>query len=180
TPGMSRAGAVGVLSELGSFYGSIKGPCSEVRSGECPTIEVVDGMWNWRYVENKGAAWGLLAGASEAVRIPFFILVSLGAIAFIISFFRKLPETQLLLIVSLSLVFGGAIGNFMDRLHLSYVIDFIDWHAGPNHWPTFNFADSAITTGVALLVIQWIRDAVTGKNKGEERDTARETAPGKT
>jgi signal peptidase II len=141
---------------------------------------VVGDLWNWRYVENKGAAWGLLAGASDKLRVPFFILVSLGAIAFIISFFRKLPETQLLLIVSLSLVFGGAIGNFMDRLHLNYVIDFIDWHIGPSHWPTFNFADSAITTGVALLVIQWIRDWAAGRNKSAAEASARETAPGKT
>jgi signal peptidase II len=48
---------------------------------------------------------------------------------------------------------GGAIGNFIDRLHLAYVIDFIDWYVGRTHWPTFNFADAAITSGVGLLIV---------------------------
>jgi signal peptidase II len=61
------------------------------------------------------------------------------------------------LIISLSLVFGGAIGNFVDRLHLSYVIDFIDWYVRPiGHWPTFNVADCGITVGVGLLVLDMI------------------------
>lgn len=180
TPAIEKSGASGFGSEVAAFYGSIKGPCNGVRAGECPTVKVVDGFWNWRYVENKGAAWGLLANQDDSLRIPFFIIVSLGAIAFIISFFRKLPEDQLLLIISLSLVFGGAIGNFMDRLHLNYVIDFIDWYVGAKHWPTFNVADSAITSGVALLMIQWLRDSLTGKNKKKEESSSAQTAPGKT
>jgi signal peptidase II len=176
TPAMQKAGVSGTGAELAAFYGAIKGPCNAVRSGECPTVQVVDGFWNWRYVENKGAAWGLFANANDSLRVPFFIVVSLGAIAFIISFFRKLPDDQMLLIISLSLVFGGAIGNFMDRLHLNYVIDFIDWYVGSKHWPTFNVADSAITSGVVLLMIQWIRDWATGKNKTADASAA----PGKT
>jgi signal peptidase II len=168
TPAMQAAGASGLGEELGAFYGKIKGPCTGVQV-RCPTVQVVDGFWNWRYVENKGAAWGLLANASDAVRIPFFIVVSLAAIVFIISFFRKLPDNQHLFIISLSLVFGGAIGNFLDRLHLNYVIDFIDWYVGTSHWPTFNVADSAITSGVVLLMIQWILDAVKGKDRAEQR-----------
>jgi signal peptidase II len=176
TPAMKSASD---KSDLARFYGEIKGPCPpSIRAGECPTVKVVDGFWNWRYVENKGAAWGLLANVEDTYRRPFFILVSLGAIAFILSFFRKLPENQMLLIVSLSLVFGGAIGNFIDRLHLDYVIDFIDWYVGAKHWPTFNVADSAITSGVALLMIQWVIDAITGKNKAESAE--QQAAQGKT
>jgi signal peptidase II len=166
--------------QLKLFYGSVREPCSNGLT-RCPSVSMVSGFWNWRYVENKGAAWGLLSGVSEAVRIPFFILVSIIAITFIIAFFRKLPDSQLLLIVSLSLVFGGAIGNFVDRLHLNYVIDFIDWYIGTNHWPTFNFADAAITSGVALLVIQWIRDWATGKSEETERsstESVRESSTG--
>lgn len=176
TPGIQRAhlGATGPITDeerdrvlgelslgqqLGYFYGAVKAPCRPQMS-RCQTVQVIDGFWAHRYVENPGAAWGLLANASDSLRVPFFILVSIGAIAFIFSFFRKLQEDQLLLISSLSLVFGGAIGNFIDRLHLSYVIDFIDWYVGTSHWPTFNFADAAITSGVALLVIEWIRDAL--------------------
>lgn len=163
--------ALSFTDELAYFYAKVKGPCPGPTM-RCPTVKVVDGFWNWRYVENPGAAWGLLSGASESVRIPFFIVVSIAAIAFIVTFFRKLPDSQTLLIISLSLVFGGAIGNFIDRLHLNYVIDFIDWYIGANHWPTFNFADAAITTGVALLVIQWIRDWAAGKNASEEENAS--------
>lgn len=196
TPGIARAQAdratergvtssalasgepLGLADELAYFYGSVRAPCSAPTS-RCPTIKVVDGFWNWRYVENPGAAWGLLSGASETVRVPFFIVVSLAAIAFIITFFRKLPDSQVLLVVSLSLVFGGAIGNFIDRLHLNYVIDFIDWYVGTSHWPTFNFADAAITTGVALLVIQWIRDGLAARVGAGGEPSEAESSPEK-
>ena len=112
-----------------------------------------------------GAAWGLLAKASDAVRVPFFLFVSLAAMIFIVAFLRKLEEEQLLLMVSLALVFGGALGNFIDRLHLAYVIDFIDWYVGTKHWPTFNFADAAITTGVGFMILEWIRDALRARQR---------------
>jgi signal peptidase II len=166
---------LGFFQALSLFYGAVKEPCAQPQA-RCPAVGVVSGFWNWRYVENKGAAWGLLASATEAVRVPFFILVSVVAIAFIITFFRKLPDSQLLLVISLSLVFGGAIGNFIDRLHLNYVIDFVDWYIGTSHWPTFNFADAAITTGVALLVIQWIRDWAAGKDKNNDEEKQQSSA----
>jgi signal peptidase II len=169
--------SLGFFNQLGIFYTSVKEPCAQPQT-RCPAVSVVNGFWNWRYVENKGAAWGLLATASETVRVPFFILVSVVAIAFIITFFRKLPDSQRLLIISLSLVFGGAIGNFIDRLHLNYVIDFVDWYVGTSHWPTFNFADAAITTGVALLVIQWIRDWAAGKDARKDEASAESSAGG--
>lgn len=153
-----------LTDQLGYFYGGVDHPCRSF-GARCPTARVVTGFWNWRYVENPGAAWGLLAGANEKYRVPFFLVVSIAAMAFIIRFFRKLDDDQYLMIVSLSLVFGGAIGNFIDRLHLSYVIDFIDWYVGSSHWPTFNFADAAISTGVALLILEWIKDAVANRAK---------------
>ena len=157
TPAISETRPL--LDQIASFYGEVEGPCRgyEMR---CTTHRVVEGFWNWRYVENPGAAWGFLSRVDERFRIPFFLLISIGAIAFIINFFRKLSNDQNLLVVSLSLVFGGAIGNFVDRLHLSYVIDFIDWYVGSAHWPTFNVADAAISAGVGLLVLEWIRDAI--------------------
>jgi len=166
TPAISETRPL--LDQIASFYGEVEGPCRgyEMR---CTTHRVVEGFWNWRYVENPGAAWGFLSRVDERFRIPFFLCISIAAIAFIINFFRKLTNDQHLLIISLSLVFGGAIGNFIDRLHLSYVIDFIDWYVGTAHWPTFNVADAAISTGVSLLVLEWIRDAL--KNR------AAKTAP---
>jgi signal peptidase II len=151
---------VGFFEGLGYFYGEVRHPCRGRTSAVCPTVKVIDGFWSFRYVENPGAAWGLLSGASPSVRVPFFLLISFGAVVFIIGFFRKLDDGQHLLVWSLSLVFGGAIGNLIDRLHLSYVVDFIDWYAGAYHWPTFNVADAGITTGVALLMLEWLRDAL--------------------
>lgn len=150
---------VGFFEGLGYFYTEIRHPC-RVPGARCPTVPVVDGFWNHRYVENPGAAWGLLADASESVRVPFFLIVSLGAVVFIVAFFRKLTDDQNLMVVALSLVFGGAIGNLIDRLHLNYVVDFIDWYVGNAHWPTFNVADAGITTGVTLLMLEWARDAL--------------------
>lgn len=148
--------------KVSAFYSDVKHPCDDF-AARCSIVRVVDGFWNHRYVENPGAAWGLLANASEEVRRPFFLFVSVGAIVFIIGFFRKLEPDQWLMVISLSLLCGGAIGNFIDRLHLSYVIDFVDWYVGRNHWPTFNFADAAITGGVGLIMIEWIRDWIRAK-----------------
>ncbi len=157
-PRPDRDTRVRLLSELslpasiGYFYGTVLETCKP-STAYCPTVPFVDGFWNWRYVENPGAAWGLLASAPEGLRRPFFYAVSLGAIGFILWFFRRIGDGQRLLIVALSLVMGGAIGNFIDRLHLAYVIDFVDWYVGRTHWPTFNFADAAITSGVGLLIV---------------------------
>jgi signal peptidase II len=152
-------GEIGFWDQVRYFYTNPSHPCRSP-GAYCPVIPVVNGFWNWRYVENPGAAWGLLRNASDAFRVPFFRAVSVVALFFIIWFFRtQLKEDQLLLVVALSLVFGGAVGNFIDRLHLSYVVDFIDWYVGERHWPTFNVADSAITCGVVLMAIEWMKDA---------------------
>ena len=150
---------VGLFEGLGYFYTKVHKPCRQY-GARCPTQSVVDGFWNFRYVENPGAAWGLMSTASESFRVPFFLIVSSIAVIFIIGFFRKLTDDQHLMVWSLSLVFGGAIGNLLDRLHLNYVVDFIDWYAGTAHWPTFNVADAGITSGVILLMLEWVRDVL--------------------
>lgn len=144
-----------ILDEIRYFYGAIEHPCGKP-GAVCRTIDVIDGVWAWRYVQNPGAAWGLLSDASESVRRPFFMIVSVVAVGFIAWFASKLEADQSMLLVALALVLGGAIGNFIDRVHLSYVIDFVDWYAGRHHWPTFNFADAAISTGVGLLLLDMI------------------------
>jgi len=118
-------------------------------------------FWQNRYTQNRGAAWGVLAGAGEKFRVPFFYLVSLVAVIF--SYYRKLANGQRYLQVALALVLGGALGNALDRFLRGYVIDFIDWHwFDPQwmhpalHWPTFNVADSGITVGLALLFLEML------------------------
>ena len=127
---------LGSFQSLKYFYTAVESPCDR-RRGLCPRVKVVEGFWNWRYAENKGAAWSLFAKAGDAFRLPFLIGVSIAAVFFIINFIRKLEPEQKLLMWSLSLICGGAIGNLIDRVYLGYVIDFIDWYAGTYHWPTF-------------------------------------------
>lgn len=116
-------------------------------------IIVLDDFWSFFYAENPGAAWSLLRDAPDWFRTPFFLGVSLAAMVFIVFYFRKTTPDQGWLRFALALVFGGAIGNFCDRVRLGYVIDFIDWHWYERAtWPTFNIADSAITVGVVIMV----------------------------
>ena len=132
-------------------------------------ITMIDGFWRFKYAENTGAAWGLFRSTDASFRVPFFIIVSLLAIGFILWFFKRLEARQRLLPLAVSLVLGGALGNLIDRIYMGKVIDFIEWYvkfdkpldlglftisAGEKHWPTFNIADAAISIGVILLVIE--------------------------
>jgi signal peptidase II len=81
-------------------------------------------------------------------------LLALGAIAL---YALRLPSTDRLSQTALSLVMGGALGNLIDRARLGSVIDFVDVFWGPHHWPAFNVADSAISVGVVLLVLDMLR-----------------------
>lgn len=118
-------------------------------------VAVIAEHWHFKYVENPGAAWGMLGGLEEGLRLPFFYASTALAIGFLLLFYWRLPENQRLLQVAIALVVGGAVGNFIDRVSRGYVIDFVDWHwkNQPNlHWPTFNVADVWICVGVALLL----------------------------
>jgi signal peptidase II len=116
--------------------------------------------------KNRGGAWGLLQSTSENVRRPFFLLVSVAAIAFIMTLYRRPQGHQRALKWGLPLVLGGALGNVFDRIRYGHVIDFIDYradwmrkmnevllHNSNDHWPTFNIADVAICVGVGLMAI---------------------------
>lgn len=104
---------------------------------------------------NKGAAFSFLASASGWQRY-FFTGVSVIAVLFILYFMRK-NAGQKLFCWAFSLILGGAIGNLIDRVLYGQVTDFIDFHIGAWHWPAFNVADSAITIGAILFVIDELR-----------------------
>ncbi len=115
---------------------------------------------NLNYVRNQGAAWGMLADAKDHFRVPFFFLVTIVAMIAILLYFRATPPHHKLARYALALIFAGAIGNFIDRVRLGYVIDWIDVHWRILGWqyyfPNFNIADSAITVGVVLLMVDTI------------------------
>jgi signal peptidase II len=107
------------------------------------------------HLRNRGAAFGILNDLPETVRMPLFVFILAVAIVVLFLFLRKVEPGDRLLILALSLILGGAIGNSIDRFRLGYVTDFLDfhWFGDPKyHWPPFNVADSAITIGVILIL----------------------------
>ena len=104
------------------------------------------------YLRTQGAAFSFLSGAGGWQRW-FFIGLAVAASVFICFWLKKLNRTQRWEAIAWSLVLGGALGNLIDRILYGYVIDFLDVHAGEWHWPAFNVADSAITAGVIMLLL---------------------------
>jgi len=115
------------------------------------SIAVIPGFFDLTHVHNPGGAFGFLAGMSAEVRSLLFIAVSLVAAGLILYFYWQTPLGQRFLSVGLALIFGGAVGNLVDRMRFGIVVDFLDVYAGTLHWPAFNVADSAITIGVGIF-----------------------------
>lgn len=105
---------------------------------------------------NTGAAFSFLSQAPGWQRW-FFIALGLVVSAGIVAWLRHLSVTARWQGAALALVLGGALGNVWDRVQLGYVIDFIDIHYHDWHWPAFNIADSCITIGAVMLVIDALR-----------------------
>jgi signal peptidase II len=159
-----------VLSDLTTAFGGATelGARMKIFASDAPVMEfdgyhyrptagktLWEGVLNLKYAENPGAAFGLFRSLPAPLRVPFFHLISIGAVFLIAHYFRKLkgaPQERWAL-WGLPLVLGGAIGNYLDRLARGFVVDFIDAHWQHYHWPSFNIADSAICIGVGLLVI---------------------------
>jgi len=115
---------------------------------------VISGFFNITHVRNPGAAFGFLADSSPVFRSAFFIIIALVAIVLILVLVVKIKDRELLLIFSLSLILSGAVGNFLDRIRLGEVVDFLDFYILSYHWPAFNMADSAITVGAMVLIYE--------------------------
>ena len=121
----------------------------------------VTSFFNLVHVLNPGAAFSFLAGAGGWQRW-FFAAVAAGVSVAVVLWMRRVPRGEWWVSAALALVLGGAIGNLGDRLVLGHVVDFIDVFYGRWHWPAFNLADSAITVGVAVLLV----DALRGQGQG--------------
>ena len=113
---------------------------------------VVTPFFNLVLVYNSGAAFSFLAGAGGWQKW-FFVVLALGISAWLLSLLRHHAQERLLP-TALSLILGGALGNVIDRLRFDVVVDFLDFHLAGYHWPAFNVADSAISVGVALMLLQ--------------------------
>lgn len=121
------------------------------------SVTVVENFFHITYLRNQGAAFGLMAGSPW--RVPLLVGVALVAAVGILWYMSRLEPRQKLLRAALALIFSGAVGNLIDRIRLGEVIDFIDVHWYRHHWPAFNIADSAITIGVGLMLLDlWLEE----------------------
>lgn len=118
---------------------------------------LVEGLLSLTYVRNRGAAFGILSDADLPYQSALFAAVSLAALLAIAFYALRLPSQQRLPQTALALVMGGAIGNLVDRALHGYVIDFVDVYWRQHHWPAFNLADSCISVGVCLLLLDVLR-----------------------
>ena len=129
------------------------------------TVPVLDHIFHITYVRNTGAAFGMFQESSQFFRDAFFLSMPPIALVIILAMLRGVPNDDRWQVLSLSLIFGGAIGNYIDRLRFGYVIDFLDFHYYESwSYPAFNVADSGIVVGVCLLfVLMTVRDRAVAK-----------------
>lgn len=130
-----------------------------VRTGIAPfdIIHVLP-VLNLVHVENTGSAFGMF----KALGNTFFIVMASGASLLVAFLMVKDPGNR----TAFSLILGGAAGNLTDRIMYGHVVDFLDLHAGNLHWPAFNVADSALTAGIILMLLQSIIQLRKGQHHG--------------
>jgi signal peptidase II len=139
------AGGVVVLDQLSKWYVRRAMPLYD-------SVPIVDGFFSITHARNPGGAFSLFAGASPAVRVPFFFVACTAAIGVLIYFLRQIPANQRWLLFAVAGVLGGALGNLIDRVAYGQVTDFLLVYWRQYQWPAFNVADSFISIGVTILV----------------------------
>jgi signal peptidase II len=147
TPVLLLAGAVVALDQLTKLVALDRLPLGA-------SMPVIDGFLSLTLVLNPGLAFGLLGTIPTAWRwvVAALSLVALAVLARVA--LRVLPTGGRLGRLAIGLIFGGAVGNLIDRARFGAVVDFVDVHWRGWHWPAFNVADSAITVGVTLLALR--------------------------
>ena len=116
-------------------------------------MTVIPGFFDFTHVRNTGAAFGMLNNIDFAYKPAVMVIVALVALGAVASYALTLPATQRIARYGLALILGGAIGNLIDRATMGYVVDFVDVYWRGVHFWAFNVADSAITVGVALMLL---------------------------
>lgn len=129
----------------------------ELHLPEHASHPVLPGIFHLSHVRNTGVAFGMLAAHGASGGMIWLVLLGAVALTVIGVFFWRTPASDRLLLVALALVLGGAVGNLLDRLASGAVTDFLLVYLGSYHWPDFNVADSAISLGLVLLVLDSFR-----------------------
>lgn len=117
----------------------------------------ITSWFNLVHTKNRGAAFGMFHDSSDLFRMIFFGAVTIGCLYLLLLWISDFGLDQKLQRFLLSLIFGGAVGNVIDRVIYGEVTDFIDWYYGTYHWPAFNIADSAISVGAVWFVLLSIK-----------------------
>jgi signal peptidase II len=122
------------------------------------SVELIPGYLRLSIVYNSGVAFGFFA-SDHSVWKPYLLAgMAVVALIGIYLYARHTPPDRVLLQSALTITMGGILGNFIDRIFRGYVVDFIEFHIHESYyWPNFNVADSAITIGIALLLIDTVR-----------------------
>jgi len=120
------------------------------------SFELIPNFLNITSHRNSGAAWGILSG-----KMAFFYIITVVIIIVLIVFYIKEAKHNLLMQVAISLLFAGALGNFIDRVLNGEVVDFVDTYIFSYNFPIFNVADSSLTIGVLLIIIALLKDMKT-------------------
>ena len=123
-------------------------------------IVVIENFFNINHVLNPGGAFGFFATHSLGVRKFIFLFLSSLVALFVLWLYKRVAKTLVFLSFGLALIFGGAIGNLIDRFRFGQVVDFLDFYLGTAHWPAFNVADSAITVGMTILIYHVILNKI--------------------
>ena len=124
------------------------------------SYSIVDGFFTIQYAENSGIAFGFLDSLESSWKAPLLGLLAVLATAMVLYYIWTTPDQERTALIALGLILGGILGNFIDRLMHTFVVDFIRVHwRNLFAWPTFNVADSAITSGVVLILLLSMYDA---------------------
>ncbi len=148
--------AVLVLDLISKQYIAMAIPMYEIRP-------FIGGIFNFTHYENTGAAWNIFAGNQV-----FLIIISVFFIALICVFYFLERKNGTLFHIGIALIFGGAVGNMIDRVFLGFVRDFIQFDFWRS-FPVFNLADAALTIGVVLVVLYYIL-SIFKRGKNAKRD----------
>lgn len=119
------------------------------------SIPVIEGFFNLTYVQNPGAAWGVGRNFEGWVRVVFLLTFPVAICGYFFYWMIQTLKGPLHLSLSLALVVAGAVGNLIDRFTLEYVVDFLDFYIKQSHFPAFNVADSCVSVGACLLVLEF-------------------------
>lgn len=123
------------------------------------SLPIIPQLFNFSHARNFGAAFGFLEQSPEIIRSGIMLSIPPLACLIILALVFYVKSFQIVQLTSLSAVFGGAVGNYLDRLNYGYVIDFIDLHWKQKYFfPTFNLADMAIVTGIFFLILTLIKE----------------------